>query len=86
MAAPEVIDAGDAPAHAPAQGNAPWAPRAESDYWMRVAQCMLNDASRIESMGEYVGTFGHCSNGRPLLLRREKFLSSHAPSSNAQQL
>jgi hypothetical protein len=57
MAAPEVIDAEDALAHAPAQDNAPLALRAESDYWMRVAQCMLNNASRIESMGEYVGTF-----------------------------
>jgi hypothetical protein len=57
MAAPEVIDVGEAPAHAPAQGNAPQVARTESDYPMRVAQCMLNNANRIESMGEYVGTF-----------------------------
>ena len=57
MAALEVIDAEDAHALAPAQGNAPSGQRDASDYWMRVAQCMLNNASRIESMGEHLSAF-----------------------------
>ena len=79
MAAPEVIDVEEPPALAPAQGNAPRAARTESDYWLRVAQCMLNNASRIESMGEFVGTFEWAlfaiKRSIPVIIHTQRYVS-----------